>query len=244
MATFVLVHGGGHGGWCYQLVTRRLQQAGHLVYAPSLPGMGEHTGQLHPGIDLDAHIDDVAALLFYEDLHDAILVGHSYGGMVITGVADRARERVSHRVYLDAAYPFDNESLLEHAFESIDPLRPGLYVENGVELVMKPEPFYAGFFGIHDPELAQWTNERLTPQPWACFAQKLVLRNEAAMRAIPESHLVCTSTMATRDLGPGRNLELLKSRSEGRFWEIDTGHDLMITEPDWVTEKLLLIAAR
>jgi pimeloyl-ACP methyl ester carboxylesterase len=236
MATYILVHGGGHGGWCYQLVTRRLQAAGHLVYAPSLPGMGEHTHQLHPGIDLDAHIDDVVNLLFYEDLRNAILVGHSYGGMVITGVADRASDRVGHRVYLDAAYPKNGESLHEHAFASIDPQRQSLYVENGVELVMKPQPVYAGFFGIHDPTLAEWSNARFTPQPWKCFAQKLVLRNEAAMRAIPESHLICTSTI------PGRDMGLLKERSHGRVWDIDTGHDLMLTEPQWVTDRLLDLA--
>lgn len=236
MATYVLIHGGGHGGWCYQLVARRLQAAGHLVYAPSLPGMGEHTHQLHPGIDLDAHVDDVVNLLFYENLTDAIIVGHSYGGMVITGVADRAPERVGHRVYLDAAYPKDGESLHEHAFAMIDPQRESMYVENGVELVMKPAPYFAGFFGITDPELAEWTNARLTPQPWACFSQKLVLRNEAAMRAVPESHLLCTSTLE------GRDMALLTERSQGRVWDIDTGHDLMITEPDWVAERLMSLA--
>ncbi|MEJ5977481.1 alpha/beta hydrolase [Novosphingobium sp. PS1R-30] len=237
MATFVLVHGGGHGGWCYQPVARRLQAKGHIVYAPSLPGMGEHTHQRHPDIDLDTHIDDVVALLQWEDLTEAILVGHSYGGMVITGVADRAPQRVGHRVYLDAAYPRDGESLHEHAFANIEGARQGLYVENGVELVMKPDPIHPGFFGIHDPALAQWTYERLTPQPWACFSQKLVLRNEAAMRALPESHIICTPTI------PGRDMDLLRARSQGRVWDIDTGHDLMLTEPDWVTERLLEVAA-
>ena len=232
MATFVLVHGGGHGGWCYQKVARLLQAEGHLVYAPSLPGMGEHSHMVHPGINLDAHIDDVAGLLFYEDLTQAILVGHSYGGMVITGAADRAADRVGHRVYLDAAYPDDGESLHEHAFASIDQTRQGMWVEDGVELVMKPEPFYAGFFGIHDPALANWTNARLTPQPWACFAQKLVLRNEAAMRAIPESHIICTETI------PGRDMARLTANSAGRVWDIDTGHDLMLTEPEWVVARL------
>jgi pimeloyl-ACP methyl ester carboxylesterase len=232
LATFVLVHGGGHGGWCYQKVARLLQVKGHLVYAPSLPGMGEHTHQIHPGIDLDAHIDDVVGLLFSEDLRQAIIVGHSYGGMVITGVADRASERVGHRVYLS-----DGESLPEHAFASIDQTRQGMYVINGTDVVMKPEPFYAGFFGIHDPELADWTNARLTPQPWKCFSQKLVLQNEAAMRAIPESHLICSETMATRDM------ERLKTNSNGRVWDIDTGHDLMLTEPQWVAERLMDIAA-
>ena len=95
MPTYVLVHGGGHGGWCYDKVTRRLQALGHRVYAPSLPGLGEHAHVVSPAIDLDAHIDDVVNLLFYEDLHDVIIVGHSYGGMVITGVADRAADRVA-----------------------------------------------------------------------------------------------------------------------------------------------------
>lgn len=237
MATFVLVHGGGHGGWCYQPVARRLQARGHVVYAPSLPGMGEHVRLLSPDIDLDAHIDDVANLMFYEDLRDAILVGHSYGGMVITGAADRAPDRAGHRVYLDAAYPVDGESLHDHAYDNIEPQRQGMYSENGVDLVMRPNPAFAGFFGITDPNLAEWTNERLTPQPWKCFEQKLVLRNESAMRAIPESHLICTSTI------PARDMELLRNRSQGRVWDIDTGHDLMLTEPEWVAERLLDIAA-
>lgn len=237
MANFVLIHGGGHGGWCYQPVARLLQAAGHLVYTPSLPGMGEHTHQLHPGIDLDAHIDDVVNLLFYDDIHDAIIVGHSYGGMVISGVADRAANRVGHRVYLDAAYPADGESLLEHAFEQIAPLRQELYVIGGVELVMKPRPTYAKFFGINDPELERWTNERFTPHPWKCYTQKLQLRNEAAMRAIPESHLICTSTIG------GRDMALLMDRSNGRVWDIDSGHDLMLTEPGWVADRLQDIAA-
>jgi pimeloyl-ACP methyl ester carboxylesterase len=236
MAIFVLVHGGGHGGWCYQKVARLLQAMGHIVYAPSLPGMGEHTHQLHPGIDLDAHIDDVVNLLFYEDLREAILVGHSYGGMVITGAADRAPDRVGHRVYLDAAYPDDGQSLHEHAFESIDRAREGMYVENGTELVMKPMPGYGMFFGVTDPELAAWTDARLTPQPWSCFSQKLVLHGEAAMRAIPESHLICTSTIR------GRDMDRLRAKSDGRVWDIDTGHDLMLTEPQWVADRLEAVA--
>jgi pimeloyl-ACP methyl ester carboxylesterase len=90
MATYVLVHGGGHGGWCYQRVARLLRSAGHEVYAPTLTGLGERSHDVHPGIDLDTHIADVAGVLRYEDLHDVILLGHSYGGMVITGAADRS----------------------------------------------------------------------------------------------------------------------------------------------------------
>jgi len=103
MATYVLVHGGGHGGWCYQRVARMLQSAGHAVYAPTMTGVGERSHLLSTQVDLDLHIRDITAVLHYEDLYDVILVGHSYGGMVITGVADRAVDRVGRIVYLDAA---------------------------------------------------------------------------------------------------------------------------------------------
>ncbi|MBV8950369.1 MAG: alpha/beta fold hydrolase, partial [Actinobacteria bacterium] len=89
MSTFVLVHGGGHGGWCYAKVKRILETSGHEVFAPSLSGLAEHTAVLSPAIDLDFHINDVLQLLHYWDLRDVVLVGHSYGGMVVTGIADR-----------------------------------------------------------------------------------------------------------------------------------------------------------
>ena len=94
MATYVLVHGGGHGGWCYQRVARILRKFGHEVYAPTMTGLGERSHLLDHDVDLQRHIEDVAAVLHYEDLREVILVGHSYGGMVITGVADRSAERV------------------------------------------------------------------------------------------------------------------------------------------------------
>ena len=236
MATFVLVHGGGHGGWCYQPVARRLQKKGHIVYAPSLTGLADRAHLVSDKVDLDMHITDIVKLLEYEDLRDVIIVGHSYGGMVITGVADRATDRVGHRVYLDAAYPKNGESLLEHAAASIGPTRQLGKVVDGVELVMPPEIMGPEMFGITDPVQIAWARDRLTLQPWKCFEQKLVLTNEAAMRAIPESHLICTVTK------PGRDMALLTQRSNGRVWDIVTGHDLMLTEPDWVAEKLQLIA--
>jgi pimeloyl-ACP methyl ester carboxylesterase len=237
MATFVLVHGGHHGGWCYKKVARMLQARGHIVYFPSMSGMGERAHLMHPGINLDTHITDIVRILEVDDLNDAILVGHSYGGMIITGVADRATDRVGHRVYLDAAYPTNGQSLLVHANANIGPLEATKRVVDGVELVGFPEHMPPQFFGITDPEDVAFTAARLGPQPWATYTQPLVLTNEAAMRAIPESHLICTSTI------PGRNMDLLRERSQGRVWDIDTGHDLMITEPDWVVDRLEAVAA-
>ena len=99
MATYVLVHGGAHGGWCYQRVARVLRSAGHEVYAPTMTGLGERSHLVSPKVDLDLHINDIVQVLRYEDLSDVILVGHSYGGMVITGVADRAADRVGRMVH-------------------------------------------------------------------------------------------------------------------------------------------------
>ena len=238
MATYVLVHGGGHGGWCYQKVTRLLQAAGHTVYAPSLTGLAERSHLLAPGIDLDTHITDVVSLLFYEDLHDVVLVGHSYGGMVITGIADRAADRVGKVVYLDAANPVNGQSLVDVAGPVIEMTRPMGEVVDGVELVLLPGAGAGAFYGVTDPDDLAWMDARLTGHPWACFEQKLVLTNEDELWALPHYHLVCTSTLLTRS-----QRAIHRAREEGRLWDIDTGHDLMITEPQWVADRLVEIAA-
>ena len=238
MATYVLVHGGGHGGWCYQPVARLLEAAGHTVYAPTLTGLGERSHLLSPDIDLDLHVRDVVAVLSYEDLHDVILVGHSYGGMVITGIADRAADRVGKLVYLDAANPVNGQSLVDVAGPVINAVRPMGEVVDGVELVLLPAPGAGAFYGVTDPEVVAWMDERLTGHPWPCFEQKLVLTNEDALWSIPQYHIVCTSTLATRDP------ELMdRARAAGRLWDIDTGHDLMLTEPKWVADTLEAVAA-
>ena len=237
MATYVLVHGGGHGGWCYKPVAARLRQQGHEVYAPTLTGLAEREASMSPAIDLDFHIADIVKLLHFEDLTDVILVGHSYGGMVITGVADRATDRIGHLVYLDAATPTNGQSLVDVAGPMILLARQGSRMVGGVELCLFPGTDPLSFYGVTAPEQIAWMRPRLTPHPWRCFDQPLRLVNEESLGRIPQSHIVCTATL------PGRDVERLTSLSEGRFWHIDTGHDLMITEPEWVAEKLLGIAS-
>ena len=112
--TFVLVHGAWHGGWCWRFVRDLLEKSGHRVHAPSLTGLGERKHLARPDIDLDTHIADIVSLLEMEDLSDVVLVGHSYGGMVITGVADRAPERIGRLVYLDAFVPEDGKCTLDY----------------------------------------------------------------------------------------------------------------------------------
>jgi len=238
VATYVLVHGGGHGGWCYQKVKRLLEPAGHEVFAPSLTGLAERSHLLSPEVDLDLHISDVVELLHYWDLRDVVLVGHSYGGMVITGVADRAADRVGKLVYLDAANPRNGQSLVEVAGPIIEAVRPMGTIVDGVELVLLPSPEAGMFYGVTDPGDLAWMADRLTGHPWKCFEEKLALANEASLWAIPQFHIVCESTLATRD--PDL---VATARAAGRLWYVDTGHDLMITEPAFVANALMEIAA-
>jgi pimeloyl-ACP methyl ester carboxylesterase len=237
LKTYVLVHGGGHGGWCYQPVARLLRAQGHEVYTPTLTGLGERSHLLNASIDLDTHITDVVNVLKYEDLREVILVGHSYGGMVITGVADRATERVGHLVFLDAATPTDGQSLAERVPHLMQAARAGGRVVNGVELVLFVDDRTLGAYGVTDAAQVAWMKPKLTPHPWKCFEQKLRLPNEAAVRRIPQTHIICSSRLKLHDL------PALKAASQGRVWDVDTGHDLMITEPEKVTRLLLRLAS-
>jgi pimeloyl-ACP methyl ester carboxylesterase len=237
MRTYVLVHGGGHGGWCYQRVARIMRTKGQEVYTPTMTGVGERSHLLSPAIDLDLQIADIVKVLEFEDLRNVVLVGHSYGGMVITGVADRALDRVGHLVYLDAATPRSGQSLVDIAGPLMLAARRHARVVEGVELVLFPGTEPMPFYGVTDPEQIAWMKDKVTPHPWKCFEQRLVLKNETATRQIPQTHIVCTSTL------PGRDVPALKALSNGRFWDIDTGHDLMITEPEKVAEMLLRLAS-
>jgi pimeloyl-ACP methyl ester carboxylesterase len=195
MATYVLVHGGGHGGWCYQRVARLLRAAGHEVHTPTLTGLGDRSHLLSPDIDLDLQIRDITAVLHYEDLRDVILVGHSYGGMVVTGAADRAADRVGKLVYLDAANPTNGQSLVDVTRGGIDFIRPHGKVIDGIELVLMPAPDAALLYGVTDPDDVAWMADRLTAHP--------------ALWAIPQYHIVC-------DLDPGHAGSRADGEGSGR----------------------------
>jgi len=237
MATFVLVHGGGHGGWCYNKLSPLLRAAGHTVLSPSLTGCGDRKHLLSPDVGLGTHITDIVNLLEYEDLSEVILAGHSYGGMVITGVADRVPDRIRELVYLDAAHPVDGESLRKVAPQQIEPAYAGARSVDGVELVLWPMPGMAAFFGVTDPADGAWTDSKLTPHPWKCFDEPLRLGNGDAMRRIPRTNINCTESLRNSS-------EQWRARqlAGARNFEIDTGHDLMITEPRAVADMLLEIA--
>jgi pimeloyl-ACP methyl ester carboxylesterase len=232
MATFVLVHGGGHGGWCYKPVARMLREQGHDAYAPTLTGLADRFHLLSPNLGLETHVTDIVKLIEFEDLTDVILVGHSYGGMVITGVADRAIDRIGHLVFLDAAIPLSGESLID--------VSPGLLtlagktkVVDGVELGLWPDEAALAIYGLAGSKFEDWAMARLTPHPWKTVLDPLVLANPDAVAALPRTIINCPSSLAMRP-------EAIRSRwtEADRVWEIETGHDLMLTEPE-LTAKML-----
>jgi pimeloyl-ACP methyl ester carboxylesterase len=148
MAQYVLVHGGAHGGWCWHHVAKRLRAAGHAVFTPTLTGLGERRHLLSADTDLETHITDVLNMMLFEDLSDVILVGHSYGGMVITGVADRARARIQQLVFLDAAIPRDGEALIDWSPGLKDLARAEGRIVDGVELVLWPDSASFQVYGV------------------------------------------------------------------------------------------------
>ena len=234
MANFVLVHGGGHGGWCYHKVERLLRAAGHTVFSPTLTGLAERAHLVSASTDLETHITDVASLFHFADIENAIVVGHSYGGMVITGVADRVSARVGHLVFLDAAHPHNGEALVDTAPEMMAYARSSARIVNGIELVMWPSMEIVELMGITDPAEKLWVLERLTPHPWKCFEQALRLQDEARVRSIPSTNINASWSMDKRPTESAR-----RARAGERVWEVDTGHDLMLTEPEKTTELLL-----
>lgn len=238
MATYVLVHGSATGGWVWRPVAKLLRAAGHEVYTPTLTGMGERMHLLSPAVDLDLHIQDIVNLLEFEDLHDVILIGHSYTGMVVTGAADRALERIGQLVYLDATQPRDGESQADVIPESMAGAKRDARVVDGILMALLPGcKLHASIRDDLTMHGYGWMAERLTPLPYACYDQKLVLENEAAVLAIPRTSVNCTNTL--KAWSPQ---QYERTTHADNVWEIDTVHGLMISEPEKTAEMLLRLA--
>ncbi len=237
MATFVLVHGAWHGGWCWQKVIPFLEAAGHSVYAPTLTGLAERSAELSPEVGLDTHIQDVVSLLVDKELHGVVLVGHSYGGMVITGVVDQAPERIAHLVYLDTFVPHDGESMVDVSRLVMRLLLRRQAQADGWRIDSR------GDYGVTTEPDRSWVLSKVTPQPLKTLEQPLHLKNPAIVSATPRTHIECGSFvflhmqhLLAHILAPGA----LPPREAGwRLRQLPTGHDAMITMPRELAELLL-----
>ncbi len=242
---FVLVHGTGHGGWCWKFVRDILQEQGHRVYTPTMTGCGERAHLLEPDIGLETHIMDIVNVLEWEELEDVVLVGHSYGGLVISGVADRAKARLRHLVYLDAIVPRDGESLLTARRDvSVEAMAAN---KEQLRRIAPDGNYVVGFsgerFGI-PPEPADvlaWVTRRLTPHPLKSWLDPVKFENGG------EEGVPCTFINCTEPPMPGAGLNNhathAKNHPDWRYVELKTGHDAMVTEPQACAD-LFLAAAR
>ena len=236
MATFVLVHGAWHGGWKWRFVAPILRRAGHDAYTPTLTGLGERAHLAGPSIDLDLHVQDVAALLEMEELHEVVLLGHSYGGMVITGVAERCPERIRRLVYLDAFVPENGKCLLDYVSRAV-PERAAAFRGEGERFgSIAPPPL--SLWGIARPEHIAFATPRETRHPFGTFTQPIRLANEAA-RALPRTFIYCSSpATGTFDQFAAK----YRNDPAWRFHELKTGHDAMILVPEDLAVILLQAA--
>lgn len=218
MATFVLVHGAWHGGWCWTDTAAELRAAGHEVHAPTSSGVAERA-RLAPHTDLRTHVEELAGYLYFHDLREVTLVGHSYGGLVIAGAAARAAARLERLVFLDAFVAEDGQSM----YDLLRPERRKLYDEttqNG--LIASPK---AEVFGVTG-ERAAWTDDRLTGQPERTWKQPLELPSEPPL---PRQYIRCTQGPLT----PSFSGFAIRLRDTAH-WDVvdfDAGHDAMITRP-------------
>lgn len=237
MTNFLLVHGAWHGGWCWRRVARILRSAGHEVFAPTLTGLGEREHLMSADIGLDTHIADVLGVVQYEDLSDVVLVGHSYGGMVIAGAAEKASGRIAHLVYLDAFVPEDGKSLCDYQPPEItDMFRETTRTQgDGFKL---PCFIPAEAFGVTNEEDLAWVRPRLNPHPLKTKLDKIELKNPKAAK-LPRTFIYCNDPA----VGPfGQFAERIRDDDSWQYRELPTGHDAMITKPEQLADLLLEIA--
>jgi len=238
MATFVLVHGGGHGAWCWERLVPLLAGAGHEVHTPVLTGIGERFSELTPEVGLTTHIADVVQLFESENLADVILAGHSYGGTVITGVAGRVPDRIRELVFLDAPHPRGGENLCDASPGGLEVFERLKRDVDGITLTLFPEPDVVVAFGLVKPDDLEWAMQHLTPHPMQCFLDRLDPAIDEAIAAIPRTSIDCIETLERRGA-----VIVERAKAADRCYEIDTGHDLMITRPRETADLLLEIAA-
>ena len=230
--TFLVCHGAWSAGWAWKKMRPLMQAAGHRLFAPSYTGLGERVHLANPSIDLETHIEDMLGVIKYEDLREVVLLGHSYGGMVATGVADRARDRIAQLIYLDAFVPEDGQSLLD--LNEPDRLRMQELVKAGGWRV-PPRPASPD---TADTDL-EWLNARRVDMPVKCFETRLKL--QGGRLTLPRSYIYATRITPADTFG--QFARRTKNEAGWRYYEIDASHSPNVTAPDALMALLEKIVA-
>ncbi|HSP69161.1 MAG TPA: alpha/beta fold hydrolase [Bryobacteraceae bacterium] len=230
MSTYVLVHGAWHGSWCWKRVRKALQARGHDVFTPTLTGVGERSHLLSPQVNLDTHIDDVVNLIQWEELSDVVLCGHSYGGCVISGVADRIPDRLGALVYLDA-FVLKNGQCLH---DTLPPEQRNMQMEATMRdgEGWKVPPIPAEVFGVNANDAA-WVNRQCTMQPLATFQQAIQLSGKA--ETIKNVTFILAAGFADSPFPQ------FYEGAKAKGWKTHTmacGHDVMLDLPGDLTQML------
>jgi pimeloyl-ACP methyl ester carboxylesterase len=225
---FVLIHGAYQGGWIWKFVSERLRAKGHNVLAPTLEGCAERAAQLRPGITTETHGEEIARLLYFHDLRDAVLVGTSSGGMVMASAAEQARDRIARLVFADALALFDGERILDIV------KRPTTAVSTAVARGPTREDAVGRLFADLDPEMREWAADRVTLHPSAVYEEPVRLARFWDL-AWDATVLYCS-----RAPNPGEaHIRRAADRLKARWHVIDTGHYPMLSTPDELTRVIL-----
>ena len=222
--SFVLVHGAWHGGWCWKRVADVLRSRGHSVTTPTQSGLGERSHLMSWSITLSVFIDDIVNHLKWEDLTNVVLVGHSFGGVTITGVADAVPERLAKLIYLDAAVPENGEAAFDLFPKEMVEARLEAANETSGGLTVPAYP--AESFGLSDPADVAFVESRLTPHPVATYQNALTV-NSPIGNGLPTSYIMCLDPVY-------EPMRVFHRRAREAGWpvsEFATGHDAMVTEP-------------
>jgi pimeloyl-ACP methyl ester carboxylesterase len=232
-ATFLVCHGAWSAGWAWKKMHPLMAAAGHRLVTPTYTGLGERDHLANPSIDLETHIQDVLNVIKYEDLREIVLIGHSYGGMVATGVADRARDRIVQLIYLDAFVPDDGQSLLD--LNEPGRQRMQEIAKSGDGWRVPPSPIPA------DTSQAdvEWLAARRVDMPIKCFEMKLQL--SGGDRTLPRSYIYATRITPADTFGPFARRA--KTEAGWRYYEIDASHAPNVTAPEALMALLAKIVA-
>ena len=235
--TFVLVHGAWHGGWCWSRVADRLRAGGHRVFTPTQTGLGDRKHLMSKEITLETFTQDITGLIEAEELTGITLVGHSFGGLAISGVADRMPDRVRALVYLDSIIVEGGKSPFDGLPPDIVATRRKAAEESSGGLSLPvPSP---SVFGISDQRDNDWVARRMTPHPLSTFTSPLPIKGPVGNN-LPRTYIHCT-TPAYAPLEGSRRW--VKAQSGWRWMEIATGHDAMVSAPDELARMLVGVAA-
>jgi pimeloyl-ACP methyl ester carboxylesterase len=232
MSTFVLVHGAWSGAHGFRHVRKILQSQGHEVFTPSLTGLGERVHLSHAMVNLTTHVRDVVNHVLYEDLQDIVLLGFSYGGMVVTGAIEHLSDRIRHLVYLDAFVPSNGESVASSIHGG--PVRPPVIVGGDWLVQSAPRQF-------DDPLEGQWVTARRTPQPGACFSEPVYLARPLEEYPFTRTYIKATAKVEGEPAGDvfWKAARHAQSSSSWRYFEIDTNHMVASNRPKELARLLL-----